>query len=331
MRRDDLRPVRRGHLLIVGLVFSVVAWSQSPPAVTLGEREMIAAIANLRSQVLTATGAGVSSRACGPLVAGAMAEELLVYSTDVPAGATRRLQRLYAASLFHQDTTRLGDVLRLTARHPALARPWSPDTLVRCLAAHGALHDLIREDALATEYPHRILRDTLGLVHELAAYGLRAGQRVADVGAGFGTVAAILAHLDLRVTANEIDAWSLELMHRRQHDRRPGEPGHFDVVRGGKSSTGLAAGSQDVVLVRNALHHFRREQGMLAAIRSALAPGGRVLVVDLFTENPTALEGCEHRTPEAEAHGALSAAGFELLRREEVNGWVVLEWGLPGA
>ena len=217
-----------------------------------------------------------------------MAEELLVHSTDVPAKAAHRLQRLYAASLFYQDTTRLGDVRRLVRKHPALAGPWSPDTLVRCLAVHGALHYLIWEEALAAEYPHRILRDTSGLMHELAAYGLDAGLRVADVGAGFGTVAAVLSHVDLRVTATEIDAWALELMRRRQHGRRPGQPGHFDVVRGEKSVTGLAAGSQDVILVRNALHHFKRVREMLADIRSTLAPGGRVLVVDLFTENPAA-------------------------------------------
>ena len=69
-KRDDLHAMRRGHLLASALLLlRAVAWSQPSPPVRLGEREMIAAIANLRSEALTATLPGLSARTCGPLVA----------------------------------------------------------------------------------------------------------------------------------------------------------------------------------------------------------------------------------------------------------------------
>lgn len=63
---------------------------------------------------------------------------------------------------------------------------------------------------------------------------------------------------------------------------RGGGDDRVHLVRARAERLPFAAGSFDAAVVRLALHHFLDPAAVLGAVRSALAPGGRLIVLDLL-------------------------------------------------
>ncbi|MEM7479852.1 MAG: class I SAM-dependent methyltransferase [Acidobacteriota bacterium] len=129
-------------------------------------------------------------------------------------------------------------------------------------------------------------------VHLLvSALGLKEGDVVADVGAGWGEWAEALAqHVGPtgRVYATELDDEQLHGIRRRfvAAGIRNGE-----VLRGTDRETGLPAGCCDVVLLRRVYHHFVDPTAMNLSLRRALRPGGLLAVVDYSTYDGASVAG----------------------------------------
>ncbi|MBQ6273960.1 MAG: methyltransferase domain-containing protein [Oscillospiraceae bacterium] len=119
---------------------------------------------------------------------------------------------------------------------------------------------------------------------ELAA--LPPGARVLDLGAGAGETVALLRALGCEA---------------RGIDLAPRSP---LVERGDLLRTGLPAGSFDAVLSQCAFFLSGDQPAALREAARLLAPGGRLLLSDLFFEDPVPL---------------LKQAGFRLLRSEDLT------------
>lgn len=155
------------------------------------------------------------------------------------------------------------------------------------------------------------------IVHLLA---LEAGDTVADMGAGDGDWSA-----DLLAAVGATGAlWATEVDDDLVQDLKERFADHDNVrvVLGTDSSTGLPDDCCQAILLRLVYHHFTEPGVMRAALRRALQPGGRLLVIDIRPqEDWRQLEGVPDRgghgiTPEALSE-EMQGDGFRLVERIE--------------
>ena len=151
-----------------------------------------------------------------------------------------------------------------------------------------------------------------------AALHIEEGNRIADVGAGAGFFSFRLSARvgpSGRVIAQDIDAGVLAEL-----ADAAGREGitNIETVVGAPDDPRLPEASLDGVLIVNAYHEMRDYEAMLAGIRRALRPGGRLVIVDM----PPADESMS-RSGQTQQHDIaiglvvqdLVAAGFDVLEQ----------------
>ena len=114
----------------------------------------------------------------------------------------------------------------------------------------------------------------------LDAIGLKAGQSVADVGAGTGFYSRLfaLAVGDKGwVYAVDLSPRFLEHINKQSSDDKVT---NLTAVLGTSHSVRLPPESVDVVFVCDTYHHFEYPRMTLDSIRRALKPGGQFIVID---------------------------------------------------
>jgi SAM-dependent methyltransferase len=107
-----------------------------------------------------------------------------------------------------------------------------------------------------------------------------AGPRWLELGAGDGTFTLALADVlgpSASIVAMDRDRQALERLLGRLADRFPRAAVE---THAGDFTAGLPAGLFDGVLAANSLHYVRDARPVLAAIRSILRPGGRLVLVE---------------------------------------------------
>ena len=151
----------------------------------------------------------------------------------------------------------------------------------------------------------------------LDALGALTGQTVADVGAGSGYFTVRLAMRvgkQGRVYANDLQPEMLKMLAARlAREKVPNVtlvPGVVDDVR-------LPAASVDLVLMVDVYHEFSEPQKMLRSIRTALKPGGRLVLLEYRKEDPEVPIRFEHKMSIAEAKLEVEAEGFSLSKVDD--------------
>lgn len=155
--------------------------------------------------------------------------------------------------------------------------------------------------------------------------GLINGSRVADVGAGPGTYTVHLAQAVAPsgwTFATEVDPQRLPTIQAALAERIVARA---TVILGTQISTGLPAGCCDAILMRRVYHHITEPDALLASLRAALRPGGRVLVIDFEPRPDTPVSSGVpanrggHGMPSALLKEEMAASGFVVLT--EVGPW----------
>ena len=155
----------------------------------------------------------------------------------------------------------------------------------------------------------------------LAALGVVPGSRVADVGAGdgfFTTRLAAAVGAEGRVYAVDISKNALDRLSKRVADA-----GLTNVqpVLGTTSDPRLPAGTLDAALIVNAYHEMREHQAMLAAIKLALKPGGRLVILESVTvaqkNIPRNAQESRHQLAAHFLQQDALEAGFAIARFED--------------
>jgi predicted methyltransferase len=162
-------------------------------------------------------------------------------------------------------------------------------------------------------------RDIYDHRHELVTIaGVRPGVRVADLGAGTGLFSRLFARaVGPTGVVYAVDIAPRFLEHIQRTARAQGL-GNISTILGDARSTNLPPASVDVAFLCDVYHHFEYPRAMLASIRKALRPGGRLVLVD-FERIPgkSAAWVFDHVRADKETFvREIEAAGF--VRQDEV-------------
>ncbi len=149
------------------------------------------------------------------------------------------------------------------------------------------------------------------------ALALRPGMAVADIGAGTGYFNARLAAAvgaEGRVIAVDIEA-SL-IAHMQERATREGTP-QVTPRLGAPSDPGLKPAEVDRLLIVNTYHHIADRVGYFKALRAALRPDGRLVVVDFEARETAHGPPASERLPFEVVLRELDAAGWRHLAKIE--------------
>jgi predicted methyltransferase len=165
------------------------------------------------------------------------------------------------------------------------------------------------------------LRDSWQHVAELfAAASVRAGARIADIGAGDGYLTVRLAQAvgpTGKVYAVDVDTTVVETLRARLADAHLT---NVEVIVGADDDPRLPASGVDGAIILNAYHEMPKGESVLRHVFAALKPGGGLVVCE-----PTPRTAGQSRAAQAGAHvidpvlviDDLRAAGFAILERKD--------------
>jgi ubiquinone/menaquinone biosynthesis C-methylase UbiE len=151
----------------------------------------------------------------------------------------------------------------------------------------------------------------------LAALGAREGSSVADIGAGRGFFTSRLARAvgrHGRVYAVDVAEDDLRRLRERAKDE---DLSQVEVIEGETDDPRLPPASIDAALIVNAYHEMDEHQAMLAGIRRALRPGGRLVIVEPILESRRGesrdRQESSHEIEPRYVEADLKTAGFEVM------------------
>jgi 2-polyprenyl-3-methyl-5-hydroxy-6-metoxy-1,4-benzoquinol methylase len=191
--------------------------------------------------------------------------------------------------------------------------------LRRLYTIEDSLELVINERAMALgkgEHPKHRLTD----YHGFFAAHVASGNRVLDIGCGYGAVARSIAHAipDAEVTGIDIEPTNVA------QARAATNPSNLTFVEG-DATEAFPDGSWDVVVLSNVLEHIDERVVFLATIRERLAPRTVLIRVPLFERSwhmpmrrevgANFLSDSDHRiehTREA-FEDEVTRAGFEII------------------
>jgi ubiquinone/menaquinone biosynthesis C-methylase UbiE len=151
----------------------------------------------------------------------------------------------------------------------------------------------------------------------LDALKIPKGASVADVGAGSGYMTVRLAKRvgpSGTVYANDLQPQMLEMLRRRLEKEKIT---NVTLVQGTVDDPKLPPASVDLELMVDVYHELSQPQAMLRALRQALKPGGRLVLLEYRKEDPSIPIRLEHKMTVAEAKMELEAEGFTLSKVDE--------------
>jgi ubiquinone/menaquinone biosynthesis C-methylase UbiE len=146
----------------------------------------------------------------------------------------------------------------------------------------------------------------------VAALRLQPGQVVVDLGAGSGDFTRRFAKAvgpSGRAIGLDIDPAAVA---RMQQDATTLNLANYEARLVAPADPGLAPASADVIFLSNTYHHIEDRIAYFSRLRSALKPGGRLVIVDFTTTGGGA--GMPGHADAAQTEGELGRAGFRLAR-----------------
>ena len=155
----------------------------------------------------------------------------------------------------------------------------------------------------------------------LAALNVRPGVTVADVGAGDGFFTTRLARAvgsNGRVFAVDVDDAAIERLRKRLQDDGIE---NVTIVKGAADDPKLPQGILDAALIVNSYHEMEQHRSILTAIRRALKPDGRLVIVEPVQPSkrtrPRADQVRDHEIDPEYVLQDTRAAGFRVVGLED--------------
>jgi ubiquinone/menaquinone biosynthesis C-methylase UbiE len=155
----------------------------------------------------------------------------------------------------------------------------------------------------------------------LKALDLKPGQAICDMGCGNGYYTLKMAKIvgrEGRVLAVDVQPEMLHMLELRAKERRIG---NVEPVSGTLVDPRLPAGELDLILCVDVYHEFSHPEPMLAAMRKALKPRGRLVLVEFRAEDPEVPILPLHKMTKAQVLAELEPNGFKLVESFDKLPW----------
>jgi predicted methyltransferase len=200
-----------------------------------------------------------------------------------------------------------------------------------CLTFLVSATSVLAQDRVAQERRREQWQNVDAIFAEM---GVRPGASVADIGAGDGFFTSRLARLvgaNGRVFAVDIDDAVLARLRKRLQEEGID---NVTIVKGSVDDPKLPDATLDAALIVNAYHEMEQHQLVLAALRRALKPDGRLVIVEPVTPSrrgrPRADEAKNHEIDPEYVLQDARAAGFAVIalkdpfaRRDDDIEWLM--------
>jgi ubiquinone/menaquinone biosynthesis C-methylase UbiE len=190
------------------------------------------------------------------------------------------------------------------------ARQYKGRVIAPVMSADGA-DWLTRKDRETYEQPEKVLD----------ALKIAPGTTVADIGAGVGYFSLRIAKRvgsSGKVVAVDVQPMMLELL-KTNRDRE--RLSNIELVLGTETDPRLSPQSVDLVLMVDVYHEFQYPEEMMAGIRQALKPSGRLVLVEYRGEDPTVPIKPEHKMTVQQVLKEIEPMGFRLKEKLDFLPW----------
>lgn len=155
----------------------------------------------------------------------------------------------------------------------------------------------------------------------IAALDIKPGQVVADVGAGSGYYTARLAErvgATGKVYASDLQPQMVALLEQRvARDRLT----QVEVLQATETDPRLPPAAIDLILMVDVYHELARPQEVLRRLRTALKPGGRLVLIEFRKESAWVPIREEHKMSVREARLELEAENYRFDGVIDVLPW----------
>ena len=155
------------------------------------------------------------------------------------------------------------------------------------------------------------------LIREL---GLKAGDTVADIGAGTGYFSFRIAPLIGNGTVLAVDVQPEMLAMIRARARTTGIA-NVEPVQGRPDNPSLPDASADLILMVDVYHEFSQPCEMMRAVARALKQGGRVALIEYRAEDPGVPIKPLHKMTQVQAIREMAVAGLRWQRTVDLLPW----------
>lgn len=197
-----------------------------------------------------------------------------------------------------------------TTTQPAPLTEYKGRTIAPTMTYHGA-DWLTRKEREQEEHCKTLLK----------ALNVKPGQAICDMGCGNGFYTLRLAKFvgkKGRVLAVDVQPEMLHLLDLRAKQSRFE---NIEPIQGTLTDPKLPEGEVDLILLVDVYHEFSHPEQMLRAMRRALKPHGRLVLVEFRLEDPQVPIKLLHKMSKAQIMKELPPNGFKLVEEFEKLPW----------
>lgn len=143
---------------------------------------------------------------------------------------------------------------------------------------------------------------------------------IADIGAGSGYHVFRMAPLAKNGLVYAVDI-QVEMLKAIQKTKKLKKVANVETVLGNEKSINLPEHSVDKILMVDVYHEFNFPAEMIASIKKALKPNGRLFLIEYREEDPNVPIKKIHKMSEKQAVMEMKAAGFKLEKNTNNLPW----------
>jgi ubiquinone/menaquinone biosynthesis C-methylase UbiE len=155
---------------------------------------------------------------------------------------------------------------------------------------------------------------------------LQPGMTVCDMGCGNGYHTLPIAQAvgpDGKVYAVDIQPEMLRMLDEKAQQQ---SITNIKSLLGTETDPKLPEGSCDLILMVDVYHEFSKPDVMLATMRKALKPTGKIVLVEFRAEDPEVPIKPEHKMSKEQILKELTANGYEPAESYDILPWQHMMW-----
>ena len=149
---------------------------------------------------------------------------------------------------------------------------------------------------------------------------VKPGMVIADIGAGSGYHSALLSKMvgTGKVLAVDVEPEMIAYLNERIKQEKLS---HIVPVLSAEQELSLPVNSVDMMLLVDVYHEFSYPYEMAISMRTALKPGGKLVLVEFRSEDPAVPIKTSHKMSKAQAIKEFKAAGFTFDKNIDNLPW----------